>query len=340
VKNITTIGIDLAKNIFQIHGVDAKGKVVLQKRVTRSKLMETMSKVPPCLVGIEACGGSNYWYRELKSLGHDVKIMSPQHVKPYIGSTKNDYKDAAGICEAVSRPKMLFVPHKTKDQQDIQSIHRVRSRLVAERTALVNQIRGLLAEYGVILAKGIHQVRNQLLLIIENGANELTPIMREMMEELHDELILIDQRIKRYDTRLEGIYKTNEGCKKIGKIGGIGPISATAIIAAVGDAKVFKNGRQMAAWLGLTPKQHSSGEKQRLFGISKRGDNYVRYLLVHGARSVVKYCHQKQDAKSRWLDDKVIRRGKNKAAVALANKTARTIWALLTKEENYRFSAL
>ena len=334
--NVTTIGIDLAKNVFQIHGVDAEEKTVLQKRVSRARFLEFMKSLPKCVVGIEACGASNYWARQLKKIGHDVKIMTPQRVKPYIGATKNDYKDAEGICEAVSRPKMIFVPMKGIEQQDIQSLHRVRARLAQSRTALSNQIRGLLSEYGVVVGQGISQIRNGLLKIVEDVGNELTASMREVMTDLYDELIMLDNKIKRYDAKLEVIFKTNEDCQRIAKIEGIGPITATAAVAAIGDATVFKNGRQMAAWLGLTPRQSSSGEKQILLGISKKGDAYLRYLLVHGARSVIRVSGKKQDAKSCWINDKVIRRGKNKAAVALANKNARTLWALLAKKESYK----
>jgi transposase len=334
--NVTTIGIDLAKNVFQIHGVDAKGKTVLQKRVSRLKFLDVMRAQPSCLVGIEACGGSNYWARQLKAMGHNVKIMSPMRVKPYIGSTKNDYKDAEGICEAVGRPKMIFVPIKQIEQQDIQSIHRIRTRLIESRTALANQIRGLLSEYGIVLAKGLSHVRNGLVRIAEDVGNELTASTREVMLDLYDELILLDGKVKRYDAKLEVIFKTNEACQRIAKIEGIGPISATAAIATIGDATVFKNGRQMAAWLGLTPKQYSSGERQTLLGISKKGDSYLRYLLVHGEISLIRPCVKKQDIRSCWINDKVIRRGKNKAAVALANKNARTIWALLAKEKSYQ----
>lgn len=335
-SNVTTIGIDLAKNVFQIHGVDKEGKTVLQKRVSRPKFLTAMKEHSSCLVGIEACGGSNYWARQLKAMGHNVRIMSPQRVKPYIGSTKNDYKDAEGICEAVSRPKMIFVPIKGIEQQDIQSMHRVRTRLIESRTALGNQIRGLLSEYGIVFPQGLSHVRNGLIKITEDGENELTASTREVMLDLYDELIMLDGKVKRYDAKLDVIFKTNEACQRIAKIEGIGPISATAAIATIGDARVFQNGRQMAAWLGLTPKQYSSGERQTLLGISKKGDSYLRYLLVHGARSVIKVCGKKQDARSSWINDKVIRRGKNRAAVALANKNARTIWAILAKEESYK----
>lgn len=335
-QNVTTVGIDIAKNVFQLHGVDAQGKTVLRKRVSRSKFLDVMRELPRCLVGMEACGGSNYWARQLRLMGHDARIMSPQRVKPYIGSTKNDYKDAEGICEAVSRPKMLFVPGKSIEQQDIQSIHRVRTRLIQSRTALSNQIRGLLGEYGIVLAEGLKHVRASVLKIVEDAGNELTASSRELLIDLYDELIVLDGKVKRYDAKLETLFKTNETCQRLAQLEGIGPVSATAALATIGDARVFKNGRQLASWLGLTPKQYSSGEKQTLLGISKKGDSYLRYLLIHGARSVIKTCGKKTDQKSIWINDKVMRRGKNKAAVALANKTARTMWVLLAKEENYQ----
>ncbi len=334
--NVTTLGIDLAKNVFQLHGVDKHGKLVLRKRVSRNKLFSFMQNLPPCLVGMEASGGSSYWARQFKSLGHDVRIMSPQHVKPYIGSTKNDYKDAEGICEAVGRPRMLFVPIKTKDQQDIQSIHRIRTRLIAVRTALANQIRGLLGEYGVVIPKGIHHIRNKLQDVLEDATNDLSYSIRQEMLALQDELLILDGKIKGYDAKLEHIYKTNETCQKIAHLSGIGPVSATALVATIGDAKVFDNGRQMAAWLGLTPRQNSSGEKQRLGSISKKGNSYMRYLLVHGARSVVRASAKKEDPTSNWIKNLVVRRGKNVATVAVANKNARVIWAILTGAQAYQ----
>lgn len=339
-KNVTTIGIDLAKNVFQLHGVDKAGKVVLTKRVQRNKLIKFMKEeLSPCLVGIEACGSAHYWSRELTRLGYEVKIMAPQHVKPYIGKTKNDYKDAAGICEAVSRPRMLYVPAKSGEQQDIQSLHRIRSRLVENRTALVNQIRGLLAEYGIVFAKGINHIRKELLGVVENAENELSVELREIMTELYDELIELDGKIKKYDARLEKIFSDNEACQRLSKIEGVGPMTATAIIAAVGNANEFKNGRQMAAWLGLTPRQYSSGETNRLGGISKQGNNHVRCLLIHGARAVIRHCEKKTDSRSEWIKKLVSRAGKNKATVALANKNARIIWAILTTQEPYRKAA-
>ena len=334
-EKVTTIGIDLAKNVFQIHGVDKDGKVVLKKRVKRDNLLKVMKEFPPCLVGIEACGSAHYWDRQLKALGHNVKIMHPSHVKPYIGKGKNDERDAAGICEAVSRPKMLFVPAKDSSQQDIQSIHRIRSRLVESRTALVNQIRGLLAEYGIIFPVGIKHIRKELPFVLEDAENGLSFEFREMMNELYDELIGLDSKIKTQEARLDRLFSQNEACQRLHDIEGVGVLTATAMVAAVGDANVFKNGRQMAAWLGLTPRQHSSGEKIRLGKISKQGNNYVRCLLIHGARAVIRHCAKKEDKKSLWINDKVTRLGKNKATVALANKNARIIWAMLARKQDY-----
>lgn len=333
--NIKILGIDLAKNIFQLHGVDEKGKEVINKRLSRSQLPSFIANLPPCLIGMEACGGANYWARKFKSYGHDVKLMSPQYVKPYVKTNKNDANDAKGICEAVSRPSMHFVSSKSVEQQDIQSLHRIRSGFIQERTALVNQIRGLLAEYGIVVPQGITRVRKQLSDITADMGNELTSIMREMLSELYICFTEKDERIEQMDMKLIQLCKQSEVCQRLIKVEGIGPITATALVAAVGDAKIFKNGRHMAAWLGLVPKQSSSGGKQVLLGISKRGDRYLRMLLIHGARAVMQFVTHKTDSKSLWLKNLSQRRGKFKAYVALANKNARIIWALMTKNTQY-----
>jgi transposase len=265
--------------------------------------------------------------------------MSPQFVKPYVKGNKNDSRDAEAICEAVSRPQMRFVPLKTVESQDIQALHRVRSRLIQQRTAVVNQVRGLLAERGIIIAQGISRVRKQLPVIVEDGDNALTPLAREVMRELYDQLVMLDERIRRADHLLKRVFAENESCQKLAKIEGIGPVGATALVAAVGKATVFANGRHLAAWLGLVPRQHSSGGKERLLGISKRGDGYVRSLLIHGARASVYRATGKIDTRSQWITRLSQRRGKNIAAVALANKNARIAWALLTKDEGYRVAA-
>jgi transposase len=337
--NVTTLGVDLAKSIFQLHGVDERGKVALQKRVTRSKLRETVAQLPPCLIGLEACGSAQYWAREFQRLGHTVKLISPQFVRPYVKGNKNDSRDAEAICEAVARPHMRFVPLKTVESQDIQAIHRLRSRLIKERTALGNQIRGLLAERGIVMPQGMSRLRQQLPLIVEDGNNELTPLSREVMRELYEELVALDERVARADRLVQRVFAAHAPCQKLAQVEGIGPVVATALVAAVGNAAEFANGRHLAAWLGLVPRQCSSGGKERLLGISKRGDRYLRTLLIHGARATVHRARRKTDARSRWSMSLAQRRGKNIATVAIANKNARIAWALLSSDAEYRKAA-
>lgn len=332
----TTIGIDLAKNVFQIHAANAHGKKVFVKRLSRKDFMPFFAYIPPCLIGIEVCSSANYWARQLKSLGHDVRQISPQFVKPYVKTNKNDYNDAQAICEAVTRPDMPFVPDKSIEQQDIQAMHRIRMRLVRDRTALVNQTRGLLREYGVFLPIGIRPFREQLPHVLEDAENELTSLTREMIADQAQRLRELDQRIAQYDHRINDCFKRSETCQRLATLAGVGPIVATALVAAISDIRYFKNGRHLAAWLGLVPRQHSSGERSRLLGISKRGDTYLRTLLIHGARSVVSRCDSRTDTLGRWIRDIKVRRGFNRASVALANKNARIIWALMAHGDTYR----
>lgn len=266
---VTILGIDLAKNVFQLHGIDATGKPMLKRKLTRNKLAETAAKLTPCSIVMEACSGASYWCRKFNSMGHTTKLISPQFVKPFLKTNKNDRNDAEAICEAASRPTMRFVAPNTVEQQDIQSVHRIRSRLVSERTALVNQIRGLLSEYGLIVPQGIQRIRKALPEILEDAENELTIRGRALFSELQAELIEKDKKIEIYDKKIQIIFKSNKDCQKIAKIEGIGVITATAIVAAIGDPKVFKNGRHFSAFLGLVPRQSSSGGKERLLGISK-----------------------------------------------------------------------
>lgn len=334
--NIKTLGIDTAKHVFELHGMDEAGKTVLKKRLSRDKLPAYMAQLPICLVGIEACGGSHHWARRFKDMGHDVRLMNPQFVKPYVKSNKSDSHDAQAICEAVQRPTMRFVGVKNIEQQDIQAIHRIRERLVKQRSALVNQIRGLLAEYGIVIAQGIGHVRKRLPEIVEDVTNELSDMGRQLFNDLLVQLYDADSKVEEYNTRVDVICKQNETCQRLIKLKGVGALTATALVASIGDASVFKNGREMAAFIGLVPKQRSSGGKQTLLGISKRGDRYLRCLLVHGARSVLtrgKNLPPKQDA---WLKSLEERRGRNRAIVALANKNARIMWALMAKQENYK----
>ncbi len=337
--SMTTLGIDIAKNVFHVHGRDAAGRPMFQKRFSRAALVTFMANLPSCRVGLEVCSEANHWSRTLQALGYDVRLISPQFVKPYVKSNKNDFNDAEAICEAVLRPTMRFVPPKTVAQQDLQNVHRVRRRLIGARTALANQIRGLLAEYGVVVPKQVSPLRRALPRLIEDLTNDLTPLARMTFTSLHEELRGLDARITAVDQELTRHCVCDERCRRLIAIEGIGPLTATAIIAAVADPRVFKNGRHLAAWLGLVPRQHSSGGKSRLLGISKRGDRYVRTLLIHGARAVVARAATKSDARSRWITDKRHQRGTNRACVAVANKNARIIWALLAQGTSYRRAA-
>lgn len=337
-KEIVVLGIDTGKNSFHLHGVDAKGNFVLRKHLNREKMLEFMVNLKPCLVGLEACGGSHHLARQLKILGHNVRIMAPQFVKPYVKSNKNDKLDAEAICEAVQRPNMRFVPMKSIEQQDLQSLHRMRSLAVAQRTEIINQTRGLLMEYGIVMPAGPEHVRSLLPEILENTENKLTNQFLNGLSGLMNVLRYFDQRVADYDAELKTIGEQNEACRKLETIPGIGFLTATALIAAIGDVSVFKNGREMAAWLGLVPRQHSTGGKTQLMGISKRGDSYLRMLLVHGARAALIHAHKKEDRLSRWVTGLKERRGWNIATVALAAKNARIAWALLSKGETFKVS--
>jgi transposase len=284
---------------------------------------------------MEACGGAHYWARRFSAMGHHVQIIAPRFVKPFVKSQKNDRNDAEAIVEAASRPTMRYVAVNSVEQQDIQSMHRIRSLLMRDRIAQINQIRGLLAEYGVVIAKTPLKVRTQLPAIIDDERNELTGVTRAMMRDLYDRLALLDKQIARYDDLIQQVHKASPTSQRLEKIRGVGPMIATGVIAAAGSASEFSNGRQFAAWLGLTPRQHSSGGKERLFGITKRGNGYLRMLLVHGARSVVQQAVRHTDNLSRWILEVQARRGTNVAVVALANKIARTIWVLLARGQEY-----
>lgn len=336
---ITRIGMDIAKSVFQLHGVDSHDRTALKKKLKRAEVLAFFRATPACEVGIEACGGAHHWAREISKLGHSVKLIAPQFVKPYVKTNKNDAADAEAICEAMSRPNMRFVPIKTTAQQDLQAIHRIRSELIKQRTMKGNQIRGLLAEYGIVVDKRLERLRAALPVILErvdSGDNGLTMPMRHLMSELREDLVQFDARVGQMDEKIAIEAKGNVAVKRLQQIPGIGPISATALVAAVGDAKNFKCGRAMAAWLGLVPAQKSSGGKDWLLGISKRGDSYLRTLLIHGARASQRAAVNKTDPRSVWVNALGERRHKNVAAVALANKNARIAWAILSRGENYR----
>ncbi len=337
---IKVLGIDLAKNSFQLHGIDENGRIVLKKKLNRKKLSAFIAKLPPCLIGLEACGGAHHWVRVFKSFGHTVRMIAPQFVKPYVKSNKNDAVDAEAICEAVQRPSMRFVPAKSIEQQDIQSIHRIRSQLVARRTAQGNQIRGLLLEYGIIIPKGISYIRKEIPLILEAADNGLSDLFRELLCELYDELVHLDARVETMEQKLLRLSAQNKDCQRLLTIPGVGLLTATAMVAAIGDISAFNNGRELAAWLGLVPRQHSTGGKPTLMGISKRGDSYLRTLLIHGGRTMVRVAHKYQDRRNQWISEIDQRRGKNISAVAVANKNARIAWALLSKKTTYQAVAV
>ena len=340
VKNqLAVLGIDIAKQSFQLHGVDCNGLTILKKKLTRKDLCKFMAQLPACTIGIEACGGANHWTRVFEKSGHTVHMMAPQFVKPYVKSNKSDAADAEAICEAVQRPNMRFVPAKSVEQQDLQSLHRIRSQAVARRTAQANQIRGLLMEYGVIIPQGITYIRKSIPQILEEADNELTVMFRELLSGLYDEMVHLDERIKTLESKLEALCSQNEDCQRLLSIPGVGLLSATAMVAAIGDIKAFKNGRELAAWLGLVPRQHSTGGKPTLLGISKRGDTYLRTLLIHGGRTVVRVANKHLDQRSQWITQLDARRGKNISAVAVANKNARVAWALLSHKSMYQTRA-
>lgn len=332
---LTTIGIDLAKNVFQIHGVDQHGKAVIKKKLKREQMGVFFANLTPCLIGMEACGGAHFWANKLQGLGHTVKLMAPQFVKPYVKTNKNDAADAEAICEAVSRPTMRFVPIKNIEQQAVLALHRARQGFVKARTAQANQIRGLLAEYGIIISQGIANISKRLPEILEDGENSLPGIFRHLLARLGDHLKELGRQVKELELQIQIWHRESEASKKLAQVPGLGPITASALVASIGNARNFENGRQLAAWLGLVPRQNSSGGKQTLLGISKRGDTYLRTLLIHGARAVIRVAERKAAHAGSWLAGVMGRRNKNVAAVALANKNARIIWALLAHNRDY-----
>lgn len=329
---VTTVGIDLAKRVFVLHGVDAVGRVALRKTVRREQFMEVVAGLPPCRIGMEACAGAHEWARRFAALGHEVKLMAAKFVIPYRKNGKNDGNDAEAICEAVGRPNMRFVPVKSAEQQAVLALHRTRQGFIAERTAVINRIRALLTEFGVVLPQSAEVVRRQA----SSGAEALPVLARRMIEDLRSHLTLLDERIAVYDREIEVLVKQSEPTRRLMSIRGIGPLTAQAIVATVGNARDFKSGRQFAAWLGLTPRQHSSGGKSRLGHITKRGDAYLRGLLVQGARSVLHTAARHADRLSRWSISLQGRRGYRRAQVAIAAKNARIAWALLSKNQELR----
>ena len=338
-SQVCTIGLDIAKNKFQVHGEDERGAKVFNKQLLRAEVLNFFATLPPCVVGLEACGGSHYWARELKKLGHDARLIPPRLVKPFVINNKTDAADARAICEVVKRPATRFVQIKTVEQQHLASLHRVRERLVGNRTALINQIRGFLHEYGIIIPQGILNLRKWLPLILSGNDERLCAVSKILFDNLQDELGILDKKIEEIEVQLKQMAKTNATCERLMEVPGVGVLTATAIVAHMGDGKQFKNGRQFAACLGLTPKEYSSGGKQKLLGISKRGDNYIRKLLVQGARIICRWWNRRVAAENEWriiwLQQITRRRGKFVAAVAQANKTARIVWNILARSVEY-----
>ena len=324
------------KASFQIHGLDARGKIALRKQLKRSQVGTFFAQLAPCVIGMEACGGAHFWARKLTELGHTVKLIAPQFVKPYVKANKNDAADAEAICEAVGRPNMRFVPIKNSEQQALLGMHRARQGFVTERTAQANQIRGLLAEFGLVIPVGIRSIGRKLPEFLEDAENGLSGASRALFARLFEHFRALDRQVEELERAINAWHREDTASQRLQAIPGIGPLTASALVASVGDAKVFHNGRQFAAWLGLVPRQNSSGGKTNLLGISKRGDTYLRTLLIHGARSVLLHLKSHPDQAEGWLARVAHRRNPNIAAVALANKNACTVWTLLAHGRDYQ----
>jgi transposase len=332
----TRCGLDLAKQVFQVHGINENGTVIERKTLTRAKVLPYFANLAPCLIGMEACGSSHHWARELAKLGHTVKIMAAQFVIPYRKRSKNDANDAEAICEAVGRPNMHFVAVKSEEQQAVLMVHRARALVMANRTGLINQIRGLLGEFGLVMPQGVTRFRHQIPLILEDAENGLPALAREVFAGLLAQLRELDQHLQRYDLQIRELAQQSEPARRLMQIESIGPMTATAIVASMGNAHAFKSGRNFAASLGLVPRQDSSGGTTRLGRITKRGDRYLRMLLIHGARAHLRFVDKKTDRKSLWAKRLKERRHVNIAAVALAAKHARIAWAILARGTEYR----
>lgn len=329
---LKAIGLDLAKNVFQVHAVDEQEQVVLRRQLKRAQVLAFFARLQPCLVGMEACASAHHWGRQLRGLGHEVRLIAPKFVKPYVKSNKNDQRDAEAICEALLRPSMRFVAIKSEEQQAVLVLHGLRQGFIDARTALVNALRGHLAEFGVVVPVGRRHFEQALPGLIQESADKLPALVREVLEPMRCHLLELNGQIAQLDRRIGAWHAQSEASQRIAEVPGVGVLSATAVLASMGDAKVFDSGRGFAAWLGITPGEHSSGGKQRLLGITKRGDKRIRTLLIHGARSVIR-AHRA--GSNPWLDALLARRPKNVAVVALAHRNARIIWALLASGQRY-----
>lgn len=333
---VSIVGLDLAKSIFHVVCFDERFKEQRKRMLRRNQVLLFFVNLPSCLICMEACASSHYWGRELSKLGHKVKLVPPQHVKAYLRGNKNDYNDARAIAEAATRPGISGVAVKTVEEQDMQAIHRMRSQCLRDRTALVNSTRGLLSEYGIIFPKGIANLRTRIPELLEDADNGLSMLFRHLLARRYDQLVELDNHIEFYAGKLEKQAQNDEACQRLQTIPGFGPIVASAFRSAIGNGRAYSQGRDVAASLGLVPRQHSTGGKNVLLGISKRGDKYLRSLLVHGARAVVTQAAKKSDRLSSWLNRIVKERGWNKAVVAMANKMARMGWAILRYNTSYQ----
>ena len=329
---LKAIGLDLAKVVFQLHGVDPQERPALCRQLRRSQVLEFFARLEPCLIGMEACASAHYWGRKLAAMGHTVRLIAPKYVKAYVKTNKNDARDAEAICEALLRPSMRFVALKSAEQQALLALHRVRQGLIDSRTALVNQLRGLLGEFGVVVAAGRRRFEQALPRLIAEDSAEVPALLREALEPVRLQLIGLNEQIARLDARVAAWHRENEGSRRAAEVPGVGVLTASAAVATIGDAHVFDSGRGFAAWLGITPGQHSTGGKQRLLGITKRGDSYLRKLFIHGARAIVAAHRAGTDP---WLDGLLARRPKNVAVVAVAHRNARIVWALLASGARY-----
>lgn len=334
--DIVLLGIDIGKTWFHVVGCNRAGTHVARQKLNRSKLMQFMANQPQCLIGMEACSGSQHLARVFQSYGHEVRLIAPKFVKPYVKGQKNDFNDAAAIAEAVTRPTMRFVVPKSVEQLDLQAMHRIRDRLVGERTAVINQIRGFLIEYGVPVREGRAALRRELVGILEDPENGLSGTMRQLIERLRQHWQHLESRIDECAVEIDGIVSRNDDCRRLMSIPGVGTLSATALVAAVGNASTFRNGRELAAWLGLVPRQFTTGGKPKLLGIGKRGNTYVRRMFIHGARSVMQHLKRDKHSFGAWLTVLEKRAHKNVVIVAIANKMARIAWAVLKRHEIYR----
>ena len=333
--NHSVVGLDIAKNVFHLYSLSPEGKAT-KKRLKRAELLAFFANYPASLIGLEACGSAHHWARELSKLGHEVVLLHARYVKGFLMGNKNDFNDAQAICEAVSRPNKRTVAVKSVEQQDVQLLHKVRQGLVKQRTALANQVRGLLSERGIVIPQGLKQVRTQLPLILEDAENGLTVLSREVFAEHYEKLKQLDEAIQEQDQRIDRLCRDQELSRRFLEVPGVGPITASIVAADIGSGKGYQKSRDYAASLGIVPGQHSSGDKPVYLGISKRGNSYIRTLLIHGARAVLRHCQSKNDKLSLWLQALIERRGFNKAAVALANKNARILWAMATRGEEYQ----